>query len=165
MENHARIGFARVIGNKVTSPDDVARVSIFVILSCNTCKEPGEEGKLDRRENRESARTGRLMTITYNLILLYFKRRSKFIYLSNLSIFLPRLPTRPLSLYLNSVSQDSFEMNMRGKFGRKERAKKKRRDLDKKRKGRRPGGERGGGFWPSCTNTVAPLSPQLKLTR
>lgn len=85
MENHARIGFARVIGNKVTSPDDVTRVSTFVAY--NTCKEPGGEGKSDPKENRVSVRTERLMTITYNLILLYFKRKSKFIYLSNLSIF------------------------------------------------------------------------------
>lgn len=58
--------------------------------------------------------------------------------------------TRPLSLYLNSPSrdsQDSFRMNMHGKFGRggeeKERAKK---DSDRKRKeGRRGGGARSGG--------------------
>lgn len=73
------------------------------------------------------------MTITYNLILSYFKRKSKFIYLSNLSIFFPRLLTRSLSLYLNSVSQDSFEMNMRGKFGRKERESGKKDEISTKR--------------------------------
>lgn len=68
--------------------------------------------------------------------------------------------TRPLSLYLNSPShdsQDSFRMNMHGKFGEvgSGREKEERKDSGRKRKEGRREGEKRGRLGPPA-NTVAP---------
>lgn len=150
MENHAWIGFARVIRNKVTSPDDRPQSRL---LSC--------KDKLDRKRRvSERERDVSLMTITYNLwcvcVCVCTLNESKFIYLSNLSIFRSRPHARPHTHFISIPSRKipSEWICAVSLGGEKE----KRRDLDKKRKGGRREGGKEGGFWPSCTNTLWPLS-------
>lgn len=144
MENHAWIGFARVIRNKVTSPDD---------YSLDFCR---VKVKFDRKRRvSERERNVSLMTITYNLWGVCTLNESKFIYLSNLSIFRSRPHARPRTHFISIPSRKiPLEWICAVSLGGE---KKKRRDLDKKRKGGRRGGEEGD-FWPSCTNTLWPLS-------
>lgn len=157
MENHAWIGFARVIRNKVTSPDDALQSRLF---SCKV------SGLTERERVSERERDVSLKTITYNLwcvcvcMCVCTLNESKFIYLSNLSIFRSRPHARPRTHFISIPSRKiPLEWICAVSLGGE---KKKRRDLDKKRKGGRRGVEGGqgdeGDFWPSCTNTVWPLS-------